>query len=298
MLQAAHASCAWLVTFDDHEVENDYANDRSQNLEDPARFLARRAAAYQAYYEHLPLPRAMQPRGPYLPLHRRLEWGRLAQFHILDTRQFRTPQPCPKPGRGGGAPIRDCQERNDPAGSMLGAEQERWFAESVAASRAGWNLIVQTTRMAQADTLAGPGEILYSDAWDGYPAARSRLLDALAKPAVNNSLVFGGDVHAFYVNDLKRDFQQPELPIIATEFVTTSISSQPPPESWTQTAAGEGPHVRFASGLHRGYLRMTVEPNQTSAELRALADVRNPQSTCSTLSTWLVDDGRAGARQG
>jgi alkaline phosphatase D len=296
-LQAAHAACAWLFTWDDHEVENDYAGSLSENRDNPRWMLARRAAAYRAYFEHLPLRRAMTPFGPDLRLHTRVPWGRLAECSMLDTRQHRSPQPCPRPGRAGSNMIEHCAAREDPAASMLGDRQEQWLAAGLAASRARWNLLGQTTRMAPADNRAGPDELFYSDSWDGYPAARQRLLDTLVATRAANPVVLGGDVHSFWVNDLKRDFAREDAPVVASEFVTTSVTSQPPPEEAIQTAAKEGAHVHFATGLHRGYVRMTLTSQQLTADLRALDDARKRDATCTTLSTWVVEDGRPGPQR-
>jgi len=297
-LQAAHAACAWLFTWDDHEFDNDYAGSLSEHRDHRRWTLARRAVAYRAYFEHLPLRRAMTPFGPDLRLHARMPWGRLADFSMLDTRQHRSPQPCPRPGRAGSNMIEGCAAREDPAASVLGEAQEQWLAAGLAAGRARWNLLGQTTRMAQADSKAGPGELLYSDSWDGYPAARRRLLDMLVETRAANPVVLGGDVHSFWVTDLKTDFARADSPTVASEFVTSSVTSQPPPEDRIQIAAREGAHVKFATGLHRGYVRMELTSTKLTAELRALDDARRQDAQCSTLASWVVEDGRPGAQRG
>ncbi|MGE0386565.1 MAG: alkaline phosphatase [Gammaproteobacteria bacterium] len=297
-LQRAHAACPWAMVWDDHEVENDYAADRSQGLEDPAAFLRRRAAAYQAYYEHMPMPPSMQPHGPDMRIYERLDHGRLARIHLLDFRQYRSYQPCPRAGRGGGNMIGpDCSARLDPAATLLGAAQERWLDESLAGARSGWNLIAQQTLMAQADAAKGPDRRWFSDGWDGYPAARRRLLDSVVARRARNPVVIGGDVHAFWAADLKADFDDPAAPAIASEFVTTSISSFAPPEERFATALAEEPHIRFATGLYRGYTRMEITPARTTVDLRALADARDRVSDCSTLASFVVEDGRPGAQR-
>jgi alkaline phosphatase D len=297
-LQAAHAACAWLFTWDDHEVDNDYAASLSQDEDVRRWMLARRAMAYRAYFEHLPLRRTMTPLGPDLRLHARLPWGKLAAFTMLDTRQYKSPQPCPKPGRAGSNMIEDCAMRENPQATMLGDAQERWLAAGLATGAAQWNLLGQTTLMAQADSKPGPGQMFYSDAWDGYPAARRRLLQTLVDTRARNPVVLGGDVHSFWVTDLKTDFARAESPTVASEFVTTSVTSQPPPEDRIQTAAREGAHVKFATGLHRGYVRMELSPARLTAELRALDDARRQDAQCSTLASWVVEDGRPGAQRG
>jgi len=296
-LQAAHALCPWLVTWDDHEVENDYAGARSENDDEPSWFLRRRAAAYQAYYEHLPLRRSMVPFGPDMRIHTRVAFGQLASFHLLDDRQYRSPQPCPKPGRGGSNRVEGCEERWNAEATLLGARQERWLEAGLSESRTRWNVIGQQALMAQADAKVGAGVKVYTDGWDGYPAARRRLLDFLGRARPANPVVISGDIHSFWVNDLKPDFDDPQSPVVASEFVCGSITSQPPPEDMIQAEKSEGAgFIRYATGVHRGYARIEVTPERWVADLRALADVRRRDSACSTLCSWVVEDGKPGPR--
>ncbi len=294
-LQAAHAACPWVMIWDDHEVENDYADDRSQDLDPRTQFLARRAAAYQAYYEHMPLPASARPRGPDMRLYARLGFGGLGAFHLLDGRQYRDPQVCPRPGRGGSNTVEGCAERSDPNRSLLGPEQERWLTEGLARSKARWNIIAQQTLMARTDQKPGPGSSFWTDGWDGYPAARSRLLGALAERRVPNPIVIGGDVHAFYAADLKLDFDDPGSPAVATEFVTTSISSQGRPQERIAQILAESPHIQLADGRRRGYTRVTLSRDRALVEMQAVDTVKLPTSPISTLATFVVEDGKAGA---
>jgi len=296
-LQAAHARYPWLLVWDDHEVENDYADSRSENDDEPRWFLQRRAAAYKAYYEHLPVRRAMVPFGPDMRIHTRVPFGALAEFAMLDDRQYRTSQPCPRPGRSGSNHIENCAERLNPEATLLGVRQERWLQAGLVASKARWNVLAQQTLMAQSDRKPGEGQVFYSDGWDGYPAARRRLLDFLAQAKPANPIVLGGDVHSFWVTDLKPDFDAADSPVVATEFVSTSITSQPPAEEVIQTAKAEGAgHIHFATGRYRGYVRVEVTPNMLKADLRGLTDVRKPDTGCETVSSWIVEDGRPGAK--
>ncbi|MCX7962504.1 MAG: alkaline phosphatase D family protein [Burkholderiales bacterium] len=299
-LQAAHAACPWIVTWDDHEVDNDYADDRPEDGMPREAFLARRAAAYRAYYEHMPLPSKMRPQGPDMRIYTHLDWGRLARFYVLDDRQYRSHQACPRPGRSGGSNtvnVADCRELFDPRRTMLGHAQERWLAGAFARSRARWNLIAQQTPMAQFDQLPGEGRRAWTDGWDGYPAARARLFEALLAHRVANPVVLGGDVHAFNASDLKRDFDDPASPVVASEFVCTSITSQGWPQERIAPLLADNPHIRFADSRYRGYLRLEVSPEEARADLRAVESVARADAGCFTLASFSVTDGTPGARR-
>jgi alkaline phosphatase D len=299
-LRSAHAAFPWIVTWDDHEVQNDYANDRSQYLDDPQFFLERRAAAYRAFYEHMPLPKRMQPAGPDMRIYTRVQFGALAAFHVLDDRQYRSHQVCPRPGRGGSTvvPAESCPELYDPALTLLGLEQEKWLYEGLAASSARWNVIAQQTLMAQVDRKPGEGQSFWTDAWDGYPAARARLLGSIAERKVANPLVIGGDVHTFLAADLKTDFNDPAAPVVATEFGGGSITSQGPSLKQTQGWMDDNPHVRFANGNRRGYGVLELAPKRAVARFRTISDLTDPQATVRTFASFTVDDGRPGVQRG
>jgi alkaline phosphatase D len=291
-LQAAHGSAPWLLTWDDHEVDNDYANARSEELDRPELFLLRRAAAYQAYYEHMPLPRRAIAMGPYARLYARVDFGQLVRFHVLDDRQYRDPQACPRPGSGGSNVVGDCSERLDPGRTLLGHDQEAWLRAGVAGENAPrWDAIAQQTRIAPLDLEVGDGERYWTDGWDGYPAARARLLDALSANPVRNPLLFGGDVHSFWVTDLHAGRGDLQSPIVAPEFVGTSITSQAPGQAQFDRAVAENPHVRFANGAHRGYLRVALGADRATVDLRALESVIVRDARCNTLATFVVEDG-------
>ena len=304
-LQAAHAACPWLLVWDDHEVDNDYAGQQGQDLQPD--FAAQRAAAYRAYWEFMPFPKSARPaeRDGAMRIVGRLDWGRLARIHLLDDRQYRDVQACPRPGRGGSNTVRlkDCPDLLDPRRSLLGAEQERWLAEGWTTERP-WNLLAQQTLMArhsweslQAPPGAGSDEPrgrFWTDGWDGYPAARQRLLQAVAQRKVPGVVVLGGDVHANYVADLKLDFDDPALPALASEFCGTSISSLGLDQARLEEARPFNPHVKFSRADQRGYVRLRVTPQGTEAALRVLADGRDPASTIATAARYVVDAARPG----
>jgi alkaline phosphatase D len=294
-LQRNHAAAPWIVTWDDHEVQNDYANDRSEDL-DP-RFLERRAAAYQAYYEHMPLARRALPSGPDALLYDSYVYGDLATFFVLDDRQYRAHEACPKPGRGGSNIVEDCAERLAPERTLLGADQEAWLKNGLAGTRTRWNVIAQQTLMAQHDRKPGPGQSFWTDGWDGYPAARGRLLHDIATVKPANPLVIGGDVHCTWVADLKTDFDDPQSPVVATEFCGTSITSQGPSDAAVLAALAENPHLRYGNGSERGYVKVELRREGAHAALRALDSVKREDSGIRTAAEFVVANGRAGVER-
>ena len=298
-LQLAHASFPWLVTWDDHEVDNDYANDRSQDLDPREAFLERRAAAYQAYYEHMPLPAWARPRTGGMRLHGALGYGDLASFYVLDTRQYRSHQVCPRAERGGSTVVReeDCPQRADPAHTLLGAGQERWLHESLGRSASRWNVIAQQTLMAQTDRREGPGADYWTDGWDGYPKARERLLASLASQRVANPLVLSGDVHMAAVADLKANFDEAKSPVVATELVCPSITSQGPTVKRVELLLRENPHIRFANGARRGYTTLDLTPRRCVARIRSIWSEKTPDAAVRNLAIFAVENGKPGAQR-
>ncbi len=300
-LQAAHAAYPWICTWDDHEVANDYAADQPDEDVPLEEWVARRLVAYKAYYEHMPLRERMRPTASGMRIYAQMGWGALARFFILDGRQYRSPQACPRPERKGGSNTVDiaaCPQLFGAERTMLGRLQERWLETALELTPARWNILAQQTLMAQFDQQPGPGRQAWTDGWDGYPAARRKLLDFLAAKKTPNPVVIGGDTHTFYVADLKPDFDQPRSPVVASEFVGTSISAQ---SSWTAERVAqllpENPHVKFADNRHRGYVRVEVTPREWRAELRAMESVQKPDAACNTLASFVVDDGKPGPRR-
>ena len=297
-LQAMHRSCPWIFTWDDHEVDNDYADSVSEEDDPPAEFMLRRAAAYRAWYEHMPLPSRAVPSGPYLQLYGRVGWGRLADFCVLDIRQYRSQQVCPRPGRAGGNVVAPeaCEARMAPGRTMLGAAQEAWLDRAWATTPARWNFVAQQTVMAQMDSKPGPGQTFFTDGWDGYPLARAQLLQGLVDRRVANPVVLGGDVHFHCVTDLKRDFDDERSPVVATEFVGTSITSQSRSQAETEKRLPDNPHVRYARSDYRGYTRFDLRPGRLAATLRGVESVRVPDAPALTLASFVVEDGLPGAK--
>ena len=295
-LQRAHAVAPWVVTWDDHEVDNDYANDRSQDLDPAERFLERRAAAYQAFVEHMPLPpsliAAMSARESRI--YTRLAWGTLAQLHVLDNRQYRAHHACPRPDRGGANVVgMECAERLDPARTLLGAAQERWLDDGLRDSRAGWNLLVQQTFFSAAGQQTDKGVMHWTDGWDGYPAARERLLRNLAERKPANPVILGGDIHAAIAADVPASARAGNAPI-ATELVCSSISSNGSPAKLLEAIRAVNPHVRYANSAQRGYTMIEISPRRLEARMRAVETVKRSEAPVRTDFAARIESGRSG----
>ena len=294
-LQAAHASAPWVVTTDDHEVDNDYAGEISEDRASPETFLLRRAAAYQAFYEFMPLRRSSMPSGPDMQLYRRLSFGDLVEMNVLDTRQYRSTQPC---GGGGNRP--SCAAHVSDQQTILGQEQRRWLFEGLAASEACWNVLAQQVIVARLRRINDEGVDTWSmDKWDGYPVERQALLDLMAEEGTRNPVVLTGDIHSNWVTDLQRDFERESSEIVGTEFVGTSLSSGGNGRAMTgggQRSMTNNPHVRFYNG-QRGYVTATVTPELWTTEFRVVPNVTQPGGGVETAATFVVEDGRAGAQE-
>jgi len=295
LLQAAHAAAPWLIVWDDHEVSNDYAG---TNGADPAvDTRARRAAAYRAYWEHMPFAKAARPTGADMRIVARLDWGTLARIHLLDDRQYRDAQACPLPGRGGSntVALAQCSALADPARTLLGAEQERWLADGWDLARP-WNLVAQQTLMARMnwqDPSQGDG-VYWTDGWDGYAPARKRLLGTVAAKKVPGVVVFGGDVHSNYVADLKADYDDPASAVVASEFCGTSITSLSLPQPRIDAVRAFNPHIRYARSDQRGYVSFELAAGQLRAALQVVDRATDPESSVTTGARFVVDAGRPG----
>ncbi len=304
-LQAMHRACPWIVTWDDHEVQNDYAG--LGGLGAAEAFLQRRNAGYQAFYENMPLRATALRHGlaglgthDALRVHERYGWGRLLDFHVLDTRQYRDRQACRTPGSPaeGAVSAARCPELRDPARSLLGADQERWLAQGLAADAAGgvrWSVLAQQTLFSPRNARAGAQHRVGTDAWDGYPAGRQRVLDALQAAQPRNAVFIGGDIHQNYVCRVMADFADAASPVLASEFCGTSISSasQVPLERAQQIVAAN-PHVLLARPDRRGYAVAEVTPQRWHTALRVVDDVAREDSGVSTLARFVVEDGVPG----
>lgn len=301
-LQALHACAPCAVTWDDHEVQNDYANRWSPDAGvDPQDFLQRRAAAYQAFYEHMPLRRSSLPRGADMQVYRRLEFGALARFYLLDGRQYRSEQAClPASGshRGHVAPP-SCADLADPRRTLLGWAQERWLEEGLAQSTACWNIFAQDLLVAPLLQRDPASQALghWTDGWDGYAATRQRLLRSLDRSQARNPVFWGGDIHSFWATDLHLDGEDPDSRVVATEFVGTSVTSDGPPFEAFSAILPLNPHVRFFDSRPRGYVSVSLDARWMEVRFQAISERRDPAAGVATLQHFVVESGRAGVQR-
>jgi alkaline phosphatase D len=300
-LQAAASHCPWLVTWDDHEVDNDYAGDVGEEAGvSIADFRDRRLAAYQAYWENMPLRRRSmleRARGE-MRIWGESVFGNLAAIYMTDGRQFRTPMACPtESDRGGNMIARDCAERLDPARTYLGNDQEGWLRYNFARSGARWNLVVQPTLFSPfygTDPETGAANA-WSDGWDGYPAARQRMVDLFASRPESNPIVLGGDTHCYWVCDVKQDYEDPASAIVASEFVTTAVTSHHTNhDAFAQTASNFG-HIRHFDARERGYGLLDLSAERAEITLRTVGEVKRRDGYApGDQARFVVEAGRPG----
>ncbi|MFD1938915.1 MULTISPECIES: alkaline phosphatase D family protein [Nonomuraea] len=249
-LQAAHAAAPWVPTWDDHEVMDNYQG-RGDGSD---RFLRRRAAAYQAYYEHMPL--RVRPREGALQMYRRRTYGLVADFMVLDVRQFRD------------------------AGTMLGAAQESWLLSRLTSTPVRWRVLVQPLFFTRR-FVPGPPPNLRKDAWDGRPEQRARLLAAVSR----NLVVLSGDVHNAWAGDVVDAAGQ----TVGAEFVGSAISSNPPVTDGPGVLAAN-PHLRYFDA-HRGYLSGAVSQAEFRVAFKGVDFVDRKDAPVRTLAEF-VTEGR------
>lgn len=301
-LQAMHAACPWLLTWDDHEVQNDYAGATPGNSGPAALdFAARRAAAYQSYYEHLPLRASVLTqalaglaRGAEMRIYGSVAHGRLATLYWLDDRQYRDAQVCTRDGKLGSSVVNvaSCAAWNDPKRTLLGATQEQWLHDALEKGSGGWNLIGQQSLFSRRDNGHGEGAVLWNDGWDGYPAARDRVTAALQKHRVANPVLLGGDVHENWVGHVLADYEKPASPALGVEFCGTSLTSRSGGNQKTAERLARNPHFVFADAERKGYGVVELTPERLTTTLRVVDDVTRKDAQIQTLARFSVAAGK------
>lgn len=303
-LQAMHAQCPWLITWDDHEVSNDYAGlERGQSGNISIDFAAQRARAYQAFYEHMPLRASALTRaieglatGAEMRIYGEVAYGKLANFYLLDDRQYRDRQVCNKGfGYGSGWVDPDqCEAWLDPKRTLLGMPQEKWIDQSFAKARNDqrtWNVLAQQTLFGRRDYKIGEGYYLWNDGWDGYSSARQRLTQSMQNQALKNPVLIGGDVHENWVGHVMADAYKDGSAKIGVEFCGSGITARSAGNSKLAARLAENPHFVFADSERKGYGVVEFTAKQIQTELRVVDDVRQQQTKIETLAKFSVEAG-------
>ncbi|GGB52804.1 alkaline phosphatase D [Lentibacillus populi] len=293
-LQSAHAAFPWVVTWDDHEVENNYADVIPEKDQSVGEFIERRIAAYQAYYEHMPLRRSSMPHGADMQLYRSFSYGDLANFFVLDTRQYRSDQ------ANGDTSSPQTPESLDPSRTLLGEKQEAWLKENLSNSKTKWNVLAQQIFFAKQNFGKSPDEPLYSmDGWDGYTPSRKRITDFCASKEMNNLIVLTGDVHASWASNLMADFNDQNSRLLGAEFVGTSITSGgngADKRADTDRILEQNPHIKFFND-YRGYVRCHITPSQWKADYRVVPFVTKPGAAISTRASFIYEKDQEGLKE-
>jgi alkaline phosphatase D len=306
-LQAVHAAFPFIAVWDDHEVENNYAglideiDDKGAMHQTVEQFTAQRAAAYQAYYENMPIRINYQVGSPNVKIYRSFQFGNLATLPVLDTRQYRTDQPGGYPGDFGNAKAGD----ENTSGNLMNSTEEDWLMGVLSNSKATWNVIGQQTMMGQLHGSIAPGEVLANmDDWDGYVPARSRLLTKISTAKVRNPVVLSGDFHTSFVNDLRVDFDKPDTAVVGSEFVSTSVSSAGladelgvTPTTLENLVLSGNPHTKYINARQHGYTRITVTPQAFRGDMRVVESIATKTSPVSTDASFAIQNGTFGVQK-
>ena len=305
-LQAAHAAAPWIMTWDDHEVEDNYAGlhpgelGKTRDPEGSSNFAAKRAAAYRAWWENVPV-RAKPPGSDgSMRIYRSFRFGDLVTLPVVDDRQYRTPLATEGQGPAsppGGYPL--LPAALDPNATILGKEQERWLQRTLDRSDARWNVLAQQTQMAAVDQTPEDASSsgFSADAWDGYVEARNRLLGHVENAKVKNFVTLGGDTHTSSVDDLRSDFQKDSSPVVGTEFVAPPATSLENLAPQYVEGALRNPWIHLYDITNKGYLRVEATRAQLRAEFRYVTTTQQPQAAPMAGTSWTVESGKPGAQQ-
>lgn len=294
-LQAAHHAAAFLSTWDDHEVDNNWTSAWDQDGTAPEVFALRRFAAMQAWYENMPVRRAQFPTTAGVRMHRRLDYGRLLRVHLLDTRQYRSDQRCEPDSQG-----RNCRPVDDPGSSqVMGNEQEQWLGEGLG-GMFGWHLLAQQVMLMPyrypGTRAAGRTNM---DSWSGYPDARARLVNMLQQRAPGNVVIATGDVHKHHAGVVpSREDDWSSAPV-ATEYVTTSVASggdgSDVPATWEGVLA-ENPHTTLLND-RRGYQLFEIGPKLWRTDVVTVERISAPGATKNVIARLATEPGRPGVHK-
>ena len=298
-LQAHHAARPWVVTWDDHEVDNNHATNATEDGQDMDAFMLRREAAYQAWWENMPVRVPPPVSGEDFIIYRSFEWGDLVHLHMLDGRQFRSPQvtdgdPVALPGLGNlGVRLLSDDSRN-PEQSMLGSVQRQWLEAQVQSSTATWNVLGNQVYMHGLNAFPGEVPAINTDTWDGYFGERRGLLETIGGTDAN-LVVLSGDFHSSSAGDVRSDPFDPSGAVMATEFMAPAISSTFPEalRGLAPLVLAVNPQVRNFSP-ENGFMTCEVQAETWTTRLHTLTDVMDENSPIAITATFTVDAGSAG----
>lgn len=291
-LKAAHASCAFAASFDDHEVDNNFAADIDQDGTPAAVFALRRFAAMQAWYEHMPVRKAQFPGLAGVTAFRRLDYGRLMRMHVLDTRSYRSDQPC------GDGKIKPCSAEAHNGQTMFGAAQEKWLHEGLGHGST-WNFLAQQIMVMPFDLRqAGAPEPYYAtDLWDGYRPARARFIESIRSQGLTNVVIATGDHHRHCVGTVPENDENVEGKMVAVEFLATSISS-----GGDGSASGfdhyltNNPQFKLYNN-QRGYQLFDITPTTWTTDVKVMDQVTRPGGAIRSLAKFVVTPDAAALHQ-
>lgn len=299
-LQAAHAAAPWALIWDDHDVANDYAGLTAANPADQETFAARRAAAYQAWFENQPIARRSLVSGGQMRIYQQLIVGDLAQFILLDTRQYRSPRACVDPVRWR-TTVKACPDNAAPGRTMLGSDQEFWFGSTLDRSPTRWQAIVQPSMFAHVFQKTSDGQPgAYQDGWSAYPGPRQMILDRISRRGKQDVVILGGDMHSFIACDVRAQGEGgADSPVVAAEFISGSVTTQNYNyDRFTRLFAEPGnEHVKFFDDRVHGWGACDIGRETWNVEFRQTSSTWTRDASFSTLNRWAVEHGRAGAQR-
>lgn len=296
-LQDMHAAHAVVSIWDDCEVEGNWAGEGPSSGPSPVGeravpFAEKRRNGILAYFEWMPVPR---PRGvDRFKVYRSLRLGRHAELFLLDTRQYRDPQPCGDVSFDSGPP---CATVDAPR-KRLGDAQKAWLKDRVPASDATWKVLGNAQMMMALDVAPGlPSQV---DDWAGYGAERREVLEHFRARGVRNLTSIVGDVHSYFAGDLhttgRIDGRR-----VGTEFVGASVShrsltlpglSKEQSDLITGNLTLTNPHLRFADFRRHGYAVLEARAQELRVDFKGVSTVRSPTADPVAVASFRVADGR------
>jgi alkaline phosphatase D len=194
--------------------------------------------------------------------------------------------------------VAPCEELKDESRTMFGPEQERWLAQGLAGSTRRWKLLGQGTQISPSGVDSPLGQRISTDGWDGYPQARERLLRAIAEPRVSNVLCLGGDVHRHVAAQLRVRPNDAESPIIASEFVCSSVTSHGLSEALMALMRISNPDMVHGRSDERGYALIDITPQAAICDFRGTPFPAQADARLASQARLAVEQGRPGVVTG